>query len=207
MSSSLGGVWPWDRWADETEPDHNLFRLYYDLGPERSIPSISRIAGMAEESVRGLAHRFSWESRARQREEYQKAMFSTFFQQELLSRETMIRAGIDEIVASQVARLMERISSGELDEMPIDRAVSLIERFTRATSMLKKVEKKEKGGTGKVWNINFIRPPMREEPETVSAEVLEAKAKQIEAAAKRIELDAEAAASALAAAVEASVDE
>ncbi|MEA5474255.1 hypothetical protein VB716_08475 [Synechococcus sp. CCY9201] len=82
---------PWDQQPDEPSRAYELFAVYLEAGPSRSIAEMARITGHSDSNLRRYATRFNWKHRA---EAHDRELLGRVVTQSTEEREAEHRAQI-----------------------------------------------------------------------------------------------------------------
>lgn len=148
----------WDRLNAETEDEFNWFRWYYDMGPTRSFQKLALVTGQDEFDLRELSRRFAWDLRIDQRQTYQTAVLSQWFQDDQRTMELVQEAALNETLAKEIMEITRGIAEERAagEAIPIDRRIRRAEKLqAMKNQMVKQRGERSSGGEGGI-TINVL---------------------------------------------------
>lgn len=148
---------PWDQQPYETEIEHALWKLYFDLGPGRSLERLVTTSNRTLEYLHGIAQRCDWDNRATAYHDYLQSVVSTLVEKQITTNRATASRALGEVISHKIKRLHQKVVT---EESPNDTVEDILGQLQLMTQIFKTLKgAKGEGIEPKQRTVNIMFAP------------------------------------------------
>lgn len=149
---------PWDQQAGENDYEYSLWRLFFDLGPGRSLERLVSTTKRSMEYLHGLSKRLDWDVRATAYQDYLNLTVNTLIEKQISTNRVTATRALGEVISHKIRRLHQKVMLEETENDTVQDILGQLQTMTQVFRTLKAT--KGEAGEGKQRSVNIMFSPI-----------------------------------------------
>lgn len=121
---------PWDQQEEETTTEYSLWRLYFDIGPGRSLEKLARTSNRTIEYLHGLAERCDWERRTEAYQNYLDSVVVTVVEKQISTNRVTAKKALGQVISHKIGNLTQKVLSQSDSEDTVEGLLAQLKDLT-----------------------------------------------------------------------------